>query len=248
MIDRLRHDQLARIDPQNVGKQPLAGRLRNPEGPRRDVDPGKRIGVFCAAPHPAQRHQVAGFGRREQLFLGDRAGRHQPHHVALHHRLGAALLRFRRVLDLFAHCDAMALRDQLLQIVVGGVDRHAAHRNVLALVLAALRQRDAERAAGDLRVLEEQLVEVAHAVEQQRIGIRPLDLDELLHHRRRTGRRQLGGTGGCGRVVVQFAKPSEEAVFLLGDLQEPSVALIDATPENSTRRRHPGKEANNSCR
>ena len=35
------------------------------------------------------------------------------------------------------------------------------------------------------RVLEEQLVEIAHAVEQQAIRVRRLDLDELLHHRRR---------------------------------------------------------------
>jgi malate dehydrogenase (oxaloacetate-decarboxylating)(NADP+) len=63
------------------------------------------------------------------------------------------------------------------------MDRHAAHRDVLALMLAALGQRDAERAAGDFRVLEEQLVEIAHAVEQQRIGIGRLDLDELLHGR-----------------------------------------------------------------
>ena len=48
-------------------------------------------------------------------------------------------------------------------------------RDVLALVLAALGQHDAERAAGDLRVGEEQFVEVAHPIEQQAVGIGGLD-------------------------------------------------------------------------
>src|SRR5690606_22355481 len=34
----------------------------------------------------------------------------------------------------------------------------------------------------------------------------------------------------------------EEAVFLLGDLRLPSVALIDAARQNSTRTSRPGKE------
>ena len=53
-----------------------------------------------------------------------------------------------------------------------------------AQMLAALGQHDAERAARDLGVLEEQLVEVAHPVEQQAVRIGGLDLDVLLHHRR----------------------------------------------------------------
>jgi hypothetical protein len=53
-----------------------------------------------------------------------------------------------------------------------------------ALMLAALGQHDAERARGDLGVLEEQLVEIAHPVEQQAARIGGLDLEVLLHHRR----------------------------------------------------------------
>ena len=87
--------------------------------------------------------------------------------------------------------------DQLLQIVVGGMHRHAAHRNVEALVLAAFGQHDAERPARLLGIVEEQLVEIAHAIEQQRIRVRRLDLDELLDHRRGAWcgdrRRRRGG-------------------------------------------------------
>ena len=55
-----------------------------------------------------------------------------------------------------------------------------------ALVLAALGQHDAERPRGDLGVVEEQLVEVAHPVEQQHAGVLRLDAQVLLHHRRVT--------------------------------------------------------------
>ena len=111
-------------------------------------------------------------------------GGDEPHHVAAHDALGAALARLGRILELLAHRDAMAERDQPVQIFVGAHDRHAAHRHVLAEILAALGQHDAERARGDLGVLEEHLVEIAHPVEQQAIRIGGLDLDVLRHHRR----------------------------------------------------------------
>ena len=105
--------------------------------------------------------------------------------------LFAALARLGRVLELLAHRDAMAERDQLVQIFVGALDRHAAHRDVAAEMLAAFGQHDAERARGDLGVVEEQFVEVAHPVEQQAIRIGGLDLDILLHHRRDARRPPL---------------------------------------------------------
>jgi hypothetical protein len=78
----------------------------------------------------------------------------------------------------------MAERDQPVQIFVGAMDRHAAHRDVAAVVLAALGQHDAERAARHFGIFEEQLVEIAHPVEQQAVRIGGLDLDILRHHRR----------------------------------------------------------------
>jgi hypothetical protein len=196
---RFGDDEFPRVDAHDLGEQPVAYRHRNQEDTGGDVDPGEC--QFLLAAHAAERHQVIGFGRREQLFLGDGPRRDEADDVALHHGFRAALLRLRRIFDLFAHGDAMAEPDQLLQIVVGGVDRHAAHRDVLAEMLAAFGERDAEGAAGDFRVFEEQLVEVAHAVEQQRIRVRCLDLDELLHHRRR--RRRRSGIGSDRTFLVQ---------------------------------------------
>ena len=109
--------------------------------------------------------------------------RDQPHHVAAHHAFVAALSRLRRVFELLADRDPVALRDQAVQIFVGALDRHAAHRNVAAEMLAALGQDDAERAGRDFGIVEEQFVEIAHPVEQQAIRIGRLDLDILLHHR-----------------------------------------------------------------
>ncbi len=112
---------------------------------------------------------------------------------------GPSLARFRGVLDLLAHGHAMTQPDEPLQVIVGALDRHAAHGDVGSLVLAALGQHDAERPAGDLGVLEEELVEIAHSVEQEAVRVGRLDLHILRHHgrdaagvRRRLGRRSGG--------------------------------------------------------
>ncbi len=161
-----------------------------------NVDPGEREVVFGRGGAAARKRQqiIVALGVEQRIF-GQRAGRDQPHHVAAHHALAAALSRLGRVLELLAHRDAMAERDQAMQIFVGALDRYAAHGNVAAEMLAALGQHDAERARGDLGVLEEQFVEVAHPVEQQAVRIGGLDLNVLLHHGR-DARRGLGcGTG-----------------------------------------------------
>ena len=61
----------------------------------------------------------------------------------------------------------------------------------------------------DLRVLEEQLVEVAHPVEQQAVRIGRLDLEILRHHRRQPGgdafRAGIGAGGFHGSRVANRA-------------------------------------------
>jgi hypothetical protein len=117
--------------------------------------------------------------------------RDEPNHVAPHHRFRAALFRFGGVFELLADRNAMAERDQPLQVIVGALDRHPAHADVFAVMLAAFGEHDAERAAGDFRVLEEHFVEIAHAIEQQAVRVGGLDLEILRHHRRQF-RRELG--------------------------------------------------------
>ena len=86
----------------------------------------------------------------------------------------------------------MPQHDQPLQVFVGAMHRDAAHGDVAAEVLAPLGEHDAQRARRDFGILEKQLVEIAHPVEQEAIGIGGLDLDVLLHHRR-WARGALGG-------------------------------------------------------
>jgi len=69
------------------------------------------------------------------------------------------------------------------------VHRDAAHRDIGAVVPAALRQRDVERRRGGDRVIEEQLVEIAHPEEEQTARMGALDL-VVLQHDRRAGKRR----------------------------------------------------------
>ena len=67
------------------------------------------------------------------------------------------------------------------------MDRHAAHRHRLPAILAALGERDVEAGRGMLRVVEEQLEEIAHPVEQQGVARLGLEAVILRHHRRLFG-------------------------------------------------------------
>jgi hypothetical protein len=138
----------------------------------------------------------------EISILGNGARCNEADDIALDDGFRSALLGFRRIFHLLANRDAIAERDQLLQVIVGRMHRHAAHRNILPHVLAAFGQRDAERTRSLERILEEQLVKIAHAIEEQRIRIVRLDLDILLHHRRRRGATFLCRKLGCREGFV----------------------------------------------
>ena len=195
-IERVRHDHLARLETGDLRPEPGAIAFGNSEFSGRDIDPAEREAVAGGGARRRDGEQVIVAPRIEQRVLGQRARRDQPDHVPAHHALGSALPRLGRILDLLADRDAMAERDQAVKILIGTVHRHAAHRDVAAEMLAALGEHDAERARGDLGILEEQLVEVAHPVEQQATRMGGLDLQILLHHRGGAA-AVLGGRAGC---------------------------------------------------
>jgi hypothetical protein len=144
--------------------------------------------------------QAVGAAGVQQAVLGQGAGGHDPDDVAADHRLGAALLGLGRVFHLLADGDLEAHADQLGQIGLGGVLRHAGHRDRLAVVRAPEGLADAQGGGGLVGVVEEQLVEIAHPEEDQGVGLPRLHLEELLHHRRRAG-GVIGLDGGGGGGV-----------------------------------------------
>ena len=89
------------------------------------------------------------------------------------------------IADLLADRHRLAELDQLREVLL---DRVVRARPAILIGspadCAALRERDVEQARRLLGVVEEQLVEIAHAVEQEHVGMLRLDAQVLLHHRR----------------------------------------------------------------
>ncbi len=181
----LRRDDLPWLQSREKGGEVSLGAFHEREGPGRYIDardaetPG-RVGGANAR----ERREGVRPRRIEQRVLGDRARGDEAHDIASHHRLRPAFSRFCGILDLLTDGDAMAERNELLEIVIGALDRDAAHRNVVAQMFAALGEHDAECAGRDFRVVEEQFVKIAHAVKEQAVRIRRFDLDILRDHRR----------------------------------------------------------------
>ena len=99
------------------------------------------------------------------------------HHLAFHGALGLA-----RLAALFADGDRLALADQLGQVGIEGDRGHTGHGNGGTRGGAALGERDVEQLRGTARVVVEHLVEIAHAIKQQYIGVLGFDAQVLLHH------------------------------------------------------------------
>ena len=155
--------------------------------------PGRGVAGFVRAGDGGQRGDRAGV---EQAVIGERARGHDAHHAALHRALAVG------VAELFGHRHTLALAHQPPQVLLAGVHRHAGHRHLLAAALAAAGQRDVQQPGGAPRVVEEQLVKVAHAIEQQPRRVLRLQREVLGNHRRvRHGR-------GGGRRGRRAAYPS----------------------------------------
>ena len=137
------------------------------KGPGRDVDPGETQ-LAAGLGHG---HEPVAAACVEQALLGQRPRGDDSDHVPSDQRLARPPAGLGRVLELLADRDAKALADQPVQVDLGAVDRHAAHRDVVTRMAAALGERNVQGRRCGERVLEEQLVEVAHPEEQQRVGM-----------------------------------------------------------------------------
>ena len=110
--------------------------------------------------------------------VGDRAGRDDPCHGALHDPL-----RDSSILDLITDGDPEPLLQQLRDIPLGGVVRHAAHRRLIARSTTARREGQRQRLRGGAGVVIEHLVEIAQPVHEDAVGMLGLDLLVLPEHR-----------------------------------------------------------------
>ena len=231
---RVGDNDLAGLEPRHLAWQ--QGRIdrHDREFACRNVDRGESEQGFRPDLGDGREIIVAVGGK--QRVLGERAGGDQPHHLAPHHRLAAALARLGRVLGLLAHRNAVAEPDQLVEIITGRMDRHPAHRNVLAEMLAALGQGDAERPRRRFGIIEEQLVEIPHPVEQQRRRVGRLDLEILGDHRRRALARP--------RLRSSFLAPlSHAARVKAGRLAPVKPPFTPADAPAGRRARHSGRNS-----
>jgi hypothetical protein len=73
----------------------------------------------------------------------------------------------------------VALGEEPCDVRLRGVRREAAERNLVGLAAIARRQRQVEVARGDPRILEEHLVEVAEAKQEDRVAVLGLDAEIL---------------------------------------------------------------------
>ena len=206
----VRHQDLAGTETGQIGCQPSRRGGLNRQLAGGDVGPGE--GQLARPPQPRDGGEVIVAALVEQAVLGQRAGRHQPDDIAPHDGFRPALAGFGRILQLLADGHPVADADQLLQVTVRRM--HRARRTWECPAprwLAALGERDAQVARGNLGILEEELVEIAHAVEEQAAGIGRLDLQVLRHDRRGA---LVGGTirtGLGGGPVVHAASISRKS-------------------------------------
>ena len=159
------------------------GHLGQRELSRRQIEPGDA----GAMPSWIRGDQQAVALGVEQVGVGHRAGRDHAQHLALDRSLAR-----RRIADLLADRDRLAELHQLGEIAVDRMERHARHRDRRAGRLSARGERDVEQARRALRVVVEQLVEVAHPVEQKLVRMLRLGAQILPHHGRMGGEFCLG--------------------------------------------------------
>ena len=135
-------------------------------------------------PGPQRGEEVVGCGIEEGIH-DHRARGQDLGYAALDDSLG-----LRGVLELVADRHLVPETQEPAHVGVALVPRDPAHRDRLGILLVARREREAEQGRPPHGVLEEHLVEVTEAEEQEGVGILFLDARVLPHERRACRRRR----------------------------------------------------------
>ena len=161
----------------HFGVKLLVRHLGREEVAVREREPGKAPdGVLACGSGDGEKHRVVLFRKKRGVRKGAR--RDDARDAALHQALA-------RRAELLGDHDGLAESHEAGDVLVERDHRNAGHRNRIAVLeLSALRERDADQAVGLGGVVEERLVEVTHAKQDERLGVPALHLDELTHRRR----------------------------------------------------------------
>src|SRR6266571_1494616 len=104
------------------------------------------------------------------------------------------------IFDLLGDRDAVSLRDQPAQVLRRSLDRHTGKRDLGGAAVVARGEGEPQFARGELGIVFEHFVELAHPEKQDSLGIARLDLTVLLHERCFRWRHRGHGsstTNGC---------------------------------------------------
>ena len=199
-----------------VGSQLVAQlgfRLATGKGGRGNLrrgDVGKADADLAVAEADGRKVIVLLFG--EQVGLDHRSRRHHADDLPLDE-----VLCGRRIFHLLANGDLVALFDQLADIYVRRVVRHAAHGRTFRFAAVPSGQRELQYAGRSDGVVKKHFVKIAEAIKEQIILILLLDRKILLHHRCHlrsllalarndefpAGRRSRMASSAAGRTVVR---------------------------------------------
>ncbi len=175
-LPRLHQQQLTgRVEAQIVEGLAVVGPAADEERAGRDVE--KRGGGPAVV--AGQRREEVLLRPGQQLGVAQGAGGDDPGHLPAHQTLGLGGL-----LHLVADRHLEAGAHRLGEVDFEGVVRHPAHRRFALGAALPRGERHLQQRRGALGVLEEQLVEVAHPVEQQGVRMLRLELQIVAQHRR----------------------------------------------------------------
>ena len=171
-----RNEQFRRLQPLELGyERRVATAFEHRETPGTEVQP-REAKPFTGWQHGGDQSLATLI---EQRGIGDRARRDDANDGALY-----GPLTLGGVADLFADRDRFAFAHEPREIVLGAVIGHTRHRDRRASGLATRGEGDVEQLRRTLGVVEEELVEITHPIEQQHVGVLRLQSKVLLHHGR----------------------------------------------------------------
>ena len=129
----------------------------------------------------------------EPVVREHRAGRHRLDHGSADDALGQL-----GIFDLLTDRDAVPLGDEPPQVLGGGFHGNTRERDLRRAAVIARREREPQLARGELGIVLEHLVEIAHPEKQDGLGVAGLDVTVLLHERG-LGHRRHGSSTTKGR-------------------------------------------------